>query len=60
MVPFIAVVALLIFIYMNRYVQRRRDERRADALERKRELFDKLIDTIRSEDEKKKTESNEN
>jgi len=60
MVPFIAVVALLIFIYMNRYVQRRREERRAESLDRKQELLDKLLDTIRSAEEKKKTDSNEN
>jgi hypothetical protein len=47
MVPTVAIVSLLIFIYFNRYVQRKREERRNAWRERKEEQLEQMLQNIR-------------
>ena len=47
MVPIVAIVGLLIFIYFNRYVQRKRDERREAWRERKEEQLEQTLQYIK-------------
>jgi len=47
MVPAVAIVGLLIFIYFNRYVQRKRDERREAWRERKEEQLEQTLQYLR-------------
>jgi hypothetical protein len=42
-----AFVAILIFIYFNRYIQRKRDERRALWRERREEQLERMLQNIR-------------
>jgi len=48
MVPAVAVVALLIFIYFNRYVQRKRNERREQWRERREGQLERMLQNVRS------------
>jgi hypothetical protein len=50
MVPTVAIVGLLIFIYFNRYVQRKRDERREAWRERKEEQLERMLQNIKNKD----------
>jgi hypothetical protein len=43
MVPAIAIVGLLIFIYFNRYVQRKRDDRREQWRARREEQLEQFF-----------------
>jgi hypothetical protein len=43
MVPAAAIIALLIFIYFNRYVQRKRDERREAWRLRKEDQLERML-----------------
>ena len=47
MVPAVAIFGFLIFIYFNRYVQRKRDERRDAWRERKEEQLEQTLRYIR-------------
>jgi hypothetical protein len=47
MVPAAAIIALLIFIYFNRYVQRKRDERREAWRLRKEDQLERMLHNIR-------------
>ena len=46
----IAVVAILMFIYINRSVNQKRDERRVDKLARRQELFDRTLEQVKKGD----------
>lgn len=48
MIPAVAIVALLIFIYFNRYVQRKRDERREHWRERREEQLERMLQDVRN------------
>jgi hypothetical protein len=52
MVPTIAIVGLLIFIYFNRYVRRRHDVRRDQWRERREEQLERLLQNVRKNKDK--------
>jgi hypothetical protein len=56
MVPGVAIVGLLIFIYFNRYVQRKRDERRNAWRERKEEQLERTLQHVRDKDNREQND----
>ena len=46
----IAVVAILVFIYINRSINQKRDERRMDRQARRQEIFDRTLEQVKKPD----------
>lgn len=47
MIWIVSILALVIFIFITRAIQRRRDDRRSYRLERKQELLERTLESVR-------------
>jgi uncharacterized membrane protein len=47
MIWIVSILALVIFIFITRAIQRRRDDRRSYRMERKQELFERTLESVR-------------
>lgn len=46
-----AVIAILIFIYFNRYLQKRRDDRREEMYQKRQEFLEKTLEANRNKED---------
>lgn len=60
MIPFAAIAAILVFLYINNHVRNKREERRARQLERHEELLEATLKQLRNKAGQEKNENHEN